>query len=156
MKVNIGISEKHRERVAQILNELLADEHVLYVKTRSYHWNVVSTNFSEYHDFFEEQYTLLEKFIDEIAERVRQIGHFAKGTMKYFVETARLSEDELPGLPSAMIQNLLGDHESIIRVLRENIGEVQEECNDDGTADFLTGLMEKHEKMAWMLRAYLP
>jgi starvation-inducible DNA-binding protein len=24
-----------------------------------------------------------------------------------------------------------------------------------GTNDFLTGLMEQHEKMAWMLRAFL-
>jgi len=27
--------------------------------------------------------------------------------------------------------------------------------HDMGTNDFLTGLMEQHEKMAWMLRAFL-
>jgi starvation-inducible DNA-binding protein len=26
---------------------------------------------------------------------------------------------------------------------------------DAGTNDFLTGLMERHEKMAWMLRSFL-
>ena len=34
-KVNIGITEKNRKAVAAALNQLLADEHVLYNKTRS-------------------------------------------------------------------------------------------------------------------------
>ena len=37
-------------------------------------------------------------------------------------------------------------------------GRVKPDSNgriDAGTNDFLTGLMEKHAKMAWMLRAFL-
>lgn len=30
-----------------------------------------------------------------------------------------------------------------------------EQYDDMGTSDFLTELMQKHEKMAWMLRAHL-
>lgn len=40
MKVNIGISEKNRAAVAASLNQLLADEHILYNKTRNYHWSI--------------------------------------------------------------------------------------------------------------------
>ena len=50
---------------------------------------------------------------------------------------------------------LLGDHETIIIHLRENIDRFDEEWKDKGTSDFITGLMETHEKMAWMLRAHL-
>jgi starvation-inducible DNA-binding protein len=31
---------------------------------------------------------------------------------------------------------------------------VTDRYKDVGTSDFLTGLLEKHEKMAWMLRAF--
>ena len=53
-----------------------------------------------------------------------------------------------------IIQTLLVDHESIIRSLSKDIITVTE-YKDLGTADFMTGIMEQHEKMAWMLRSYL-
>ena len=37
---NIGLTEKHAASSAMILNILLSDEHVLYIKTRNFHWNI--------------------------------------------------------------------------------------------------------------------
>jgi starvation-inducible DNA-binding protein len=54
-----------------------------------------------------------------------------------------------------MIANLLADHEAVIRRLRVDLETVAEKYHDAGTNDFLTGLMEKHEKITWMLRAFL-
>ncbi len=54
-----------------------------------------------------------------------------------------------------MLANLLADHEVIIRRLRVELELCVDKYGDIGTNDFLTGLMEKHEKMAWMLRAFL-
>jgi starvation-inducible DNA-binding protein len=54
-----------------------------------------------------------------------------------------------------MLANLLGDHEAVIRTLRRDLETAAEPHRDMGTNDFLTGLMERHEKMAWMLRAFL-
>jgi starvation-inducible DNA-binding protein len=55
---------------------------------------------------------------------------------------------------SGMLAALLADHESVIRSLRKDL-ETADRLGDAGTNDFLTGLMEQHEKMAWMLRSYL-
>jgi hypothetical protein len=41
----------------------------------------------------------------------------------------------------------------MIRQLRKDL-ESREQFGDTGTADFLTAVMEKHEKMAWMLRSF--
>ena len=41
-----------------------------------------------------------------------------------------------------------------MRELRKDV-DIASDNNDEGTADFLTGLMEQHEKMAWMVRAHL-
>jgi starvation-inducible DNA-binding protein len=156
MKTNIGLSEEQCGGVAKILNTLLSDEYLLYTKSRNYHWNVLGPQFNDLHKFFEEQYTELTQIVDDTAERARALGAWALGTLTEFSQQARLSEH--PGqYPRAreMIANLLADHEAIIRQLRTDLETCAEKYHDMGTSDFLTGLMEKHEKMAWMLRAFL-
>jgi starvation-inducible DNA-binding protein len=153
--MNIGILEENRSQTIDILNQLIADEHVLYIKTRNYHWNVTGSNFSELHAFFESQYTDLADSIDEIAERARMLGGFPIGSMAEFLELTRLKESANPSMTAAeMIADLLADHESIISNLRLSLNVVLDEYQDAGTSDFLTGLMQQHEKMAWMLRSF--
>lgn len=156
MKPNIDISEKKMKETATLLNTLLADEYLLYTKTRNAHWNVQSKNFIELHKFFESQYDILDIIIDDTAERIRSLGHFALGTLKDYLKVARLSErnDDFSD-PEHITQTLLEDHEALIRSIRKDITTISDEYKDLGTADFMTGLMEQHEKMAWMLRSYL-
>jgi starvation-inducible DNA-binding protein len=152
----LGLSDADLVGAAQILNTLLADEYVLYTKTRNYHWNVTGPQFNDLHRFFERQYEDLNEIVDEVAERARTLGAPALGTLNEFSEATRLSEH--PGVyPDAMtmIANLLADHEAIIRVLRTDLETCAERYHDVGTNDFLTSLMERHEKMAWMLRSFL-
>ena len=156
MSVNIGIPEENSQRVIAILNTLLADEFLLYTKTRNYHWNVTGPQFNDLHKFFEAQYEALDEIIDEVAERARALDGRALGTLEELRATARLGEK--PGaVPAArdMLATLLADHEALIRALREDIDAVNDRHRDVGTADFLTGLLERHEKSAWMLRSFL-
>ena len=155
-KAEIGISEENRQKVGTLLNHNLADEHVLYIKTRNYHWNVTGMHFRSLHEFFEEQYTELAVMIDDIAERIRSLGHFAVGSMGEYVKLTRLLEtDHREEDAEAMLRSLLNAHETIIRVMRDDLKKEEEAYKDAGTSDFTTALMEKHEKMAWMIRAYL-
>ena len=156
MAVNIGITDDNRHRVVAILNTLLADEFLLYTKTRNFHWNVTGPQFNDLHKFFEAQYEALDDTIDEVAERARALGGRAFGTLEEFRSAARLGEK--PGaVPAArdMLATLLADHEALIRTLREDIATVTDRHHDVGTGDFLTGVLEQHEKAAWMLRSLL-
>ena len=153
--ISINIDAKVRKEVAQKLNVLLADETVLYMKTLKCHWNVYGKHFGALHAFFKEQYEALFIFMDDVAERVRAVDEFSIGTLDEVKKLTHLSEH--PGKDPhdlAMIEWLLKDHEAIICYLREEIDSTQE-MHDMGTSNFLTDLMEKHEKMAWMLRAHL-
>jgi len=155
MKPQTGLSDKARETLGKVLNDLLADAHVLYVKTRNYHWNVTGPHFHELHKVFEAQYEALEGEIDEIAERGRAVGVKAEATLADFLKRARIKEH--PGASpdaKAMLTGLLSDHEAFARQLRKDV-ETAEKSEDPATADFLTGLLEAHEKTAWMLRATL-
>ena len=154
MKTEIGIPEKDLEEVATLLNTLLADEYVLYTKTRNAHWNVTGVNFFELHRLFESQYEVLDVMIDDIAERIRSLGHFAIGSLKDFLSITQMSEENHDfGNSRQIIQTLTNDHETIIRIIRNDIIPISEKFRDLGTADFVTGIMERHEKMTWMLRS---
>jgi starvation-inducible DNA-binding protein len=156
MKPTIGLSDPQREGVIAILNTLVADEYLLYTKARNYHWNVFGPQFNDLHKFFEGHYELLEDVVDDVAERARALGGFALGTMSEFIQHARLRERPAEH-PDArhMLANLLADHEALIRQLRSDAEICDDKYHDLGTNDFLIGLMERHEKMAWMFRSFL-
>ena len=156
MQTNIGIKQDNLAAVAHSLGKILADEFVLYTKTRKAHWNVEGPDFYNKHVFFEKQYGDLEQIIDDVAERIRTLGHYPPATLKEYLELTHLTEqsrakNDSPGF----IKELLADHESILIHLRENIDDYASALHDVGSSDYITGLMETHEKMAWMLRAHL-
>ncbi|MBE9158361.1 DNA starvation/stationary phase protection protein [Nodosilinea sp. LEGE 06152] len=156
MSINIGLSDQQRQGVVDILNKVLADAYLLLIKTKKYHWDVIGPQFRSLHELWEEQYEALTANIDAIAERVRMLNGYPLGTAEGFLKNASLKEHagDLPRA-SEMVQRLVVDHEQIIRNLREFVDQTSEEFHDEGTSDFLTGLMEEHEGMAWMLRSFI-
>ena len=153
--IHIGLSPEVRQKVASLLNKLLSDEFVLYTKTLKFYWNVQGQNFTELHKLFKKQYKKVFKMIDAIAERARALGAPALGSLKEFSTYSRLKEITTDKLSAQeMLKQLLADHETIIRTLRDAIDSTTQ-ANDQGTANFLQELLVKHEKFAWMLRASL-
>jgi starvation-inducible DNA-binding protein len=156
MKISIGITDPNRQTVALELSKILADETVLYIKTKNAHWNIEGADFYDKHKFFETQFGQLDEIIDSVAERIRSIGHYAPATLKSYLGLTHLTEASSEKNDShGFIKELLEDHESIIIVLREHIKSFTDVLHDAGSSDFVTGLMETHEKMAWFLRAHL-
>ena len=153
--IHIGLDEKVRAVSVKALSGILADQHVLYLKTRNFHWNLTGHRFHALHAFFEAQYDALALAIDKTAERIRMLGAASPGSMKEFLAQASLKEcaGSLIGGDEA-IAALRDDHEAAARVLRAAV-EGAEKAGDAGTADFLTGLLQDHEEAAWMLRSFL-
>lgn len=152
--LNTGITLKNREKVADSLNKVLADEMLLYIKTLKFHWNIEGKDFHALHLFLDDQYHQLQKIIDAVAERIRKVGFYANGSMKEFLKDASLEEHTKTGrITEDLISELAKDHDTIIRNTRDMIDEFEEECDDKGSADFITGIMKEHEKMSWMLHA---
>lgn len=155
MKPDLGISQESLNEINDLLNHVLADGNVLYIKLRKFHWNLSGDNFMELHKLFEEQYDAVAEAIDEVAERISTLGGIAIGTTSEFAELSLLIEN--PGkIPSnqEMIKELVNDHETIVKALRKFVDDTEEKFGDKGTSDFLTALMQAHEKMAWKLRKY--
>ena len=152
--VDIGISASQREKIVKGLSALLADSYTLYLMTHNFHWNVTGPQFNSLHAMFMAQYTEQWTALDQIAERIRSLGHPAPGTYKEFVKLASIKEVE--GVPKAieMIRHLVAAQEATARTARR-LFPVVEAAKDQPTADVLTQRLDVHEKTAWMLRSLL-
>lgn len=156
MKANIGIPLKHLEEISQILSHILADEFVLYTKTRNAHWNIEGPNFHSLHTLFESQYNEIAEIVDTVAERIRILGNYAPATLKQFLALTQLKEKtEQNNDNTNFIKDLLVDHEAIIAHIRIQMERVDDPLKDAGTVDLLAGLITYHEKVSWVLRSHL-
>jgi len=155
--LNTGISSANSKKVADALNQVLADEFVIYTKTLKFHWNIEGRDFHALHLFLDDQYHQLQTIIDSVAERVRKVGHFAIGSMKEFLAEASLKEHAATtSVAESMLAELVSDHDALIRKTRTLIDDFDKKYDDKGSSDFITGIMKEHEKMAWMLRSSVP
>ncbi len=152
--MDIGISKKDREKIAQGLSHLLADSFTLYLKTHNFHWNVTGPMFNTLHVMFMDQYTELWNALDLIAERIRALGVAAPGTYREFSQLTSIKESEGKIRAEEMIEQLVAGQEAVARTARE-IFAIADKANDQPTADLLTQRMQIHEKNAWMLRSLL-
>lgn len=159
MKGNIGLDAAMIKSSKTILNNLLADHFVLLAKTWNYHWNMKGVSFRSYHTFLEDLYNGLIEDIDSIAERVRDLDERPIGSLKGCLEHNRIKEqDEEKPLPDAkgMFTALLDDNAEIIRQIRTDLETMDKEGSKDfGTSNFLEDMIEKKEKVTWMIRAHL-
>ncbi|MDQ0477853.1 Dps family protein [Chryseobacterium sp. MDT2-18] len=153
---NIGISEENKQIITDQLSKILADEFLLYSKTLNAHWNIEGPDFHTVHVYLEKLYNDQQGIVDTVAEKIRGMGHYVPAQLHKYLQLTHLSEQPLDKNDSqSLFAELLRDHESIIIFLRENIKPMADKLKAEGISDYVTGLMEYHEKTAWMLRAHL-
>lgn len=152
--MDIGITKKDREKIAEGLSRLLADSFTLYLKTHNFHWNVTGPMFNTLHVMFMDQYTELWNALDLIAERIRALGVAAPGTYREFSKLTVIKESESKLSAEEMIQQLVAGQEAVTKTAR-SIFPLVDKAGDEPTADLLTQRMQIHEKNAWMLRSLL-
>ncbi len=152
--MDIGIPEARRAEIAAGLSRLLADTYTLYLKTHNYHWNVTGPMFNTLHQMFEQQYNELALAVDEIAERIRALGHRAPGSYREFLALTSIEEETATPDAMTMIAKLVQGQEAVIRTARGLIP-LASDAHDEPSADLLTQRLQVHEKTAWMLRSLL-
>ncbi len=152
MDINIGIDDAGRTKSSEALKKLLADTYTLYLKTHGYHWNVEGPHFQQLHIQFMEQYTELWTAVDDLAERIRALGHYAPSSYSEMSAISTIKEESgKPGWKE-MVINLAKGHEHLARTVREVLA-IAEDVGDEATLDVVAPRLTLHEKTAWMLRA---
>lgn len=154
LKIDIGISSTNRAAVALELSKVLADSYTVYLMTHNFHWNVTGPMFKTLHELFMTQYTELWQALDNIAERIRALGHYAPGTYAEFEKLASIAQPSKVPNATEMIELLVKGNEALARVARTAFDRA-DKADDQPTADLLTQRLDIHEKNAWMLRSLL-
>ncbi len=152
--MDIGIGDNARKEISDQLAKVLADSYLLYLKTHGYHWNVKGPHFAQLHELFGEQYNDIWTAIDEIAERIRALGHDAPGSYAAMAKLATVEEREDVPNASGMLQDLVKGNEALLRTLRSAMPSMQD-GGDEASFDLMVERLSAHEKASWMLRSHL-
>ncbi len=154
MNTKTGVKENDRKEIVEGLSQVLAESYVLYLKTHNFHWNVTGPMFQPLHSVFEGQYSELAEAVDEIAERIRALGHPAPGSFAEFQRLSSIEEASIKPKALEMVKELLDGHETISQTAN-NVVATAQEGGDEGTADLMIQRIQEHDKTAWMLRSFL-
>jgi starvation-inducible DNA-binding protein len=149
-EINTGV--ENTQTMAQGLEHMLADTYRLIFKTHAVHWNVEGPMFYAVHNLTEEQYDDMFEAADELAERIRALGHLAPASLSAVISHSVVQDDENPTSAGEMCENLAADHERVARRMHTLI-KIADNAADPVTEDLATARAAFHEKAAWMLRA---
>ena len=136
------------------LETSLSNTFVLMMKTQACHWNVTGPLFASIHEMTQLQYEDLFTAADDIAERIRALGHPAPTSLGQMIQNATIEEQAGGKSARAMVEALAEDHHTIARQMSDVV-QAAESASDSVTADLLTARMAFHEKTAWMLGAII-
>ena len=141
--------------LVDIMKKILADSYALYLKTQNYHWNVTCKfSFRALHKLFEEQYEELAEAVDEIAERIRQLGSKAPASFSEYSKLTQINEGDVDNNAEQMLQDLIIDQKKLIDILNRGI-QISYDAKDEGTADLLIDRLKVHDKNKWFLESSL-
>lgn len=143
------------KKVVEYLNRHLSDLHVMYTKLHNYHWNVEGANFFQLHETLEGLYDKVADELDEVAERILQLGERPLARLQDYLSHATIKEIDSKAVKSSdFLPGLLEDYQYLVKSLKQGI-ELAGEANDPVTEDLLTGMLASYEKSVWMLKATL-
>ncbi|MCP3659586.1 MAG: DNA starvation/stationary phase protection protein [Bacteroidetes bacterium] len=144
-----------KDKLILKIKKILADSYAVYLKTQNYHWNVTSHHaFSSLHLMFQSQYEELAEAIDDIAEKIRQLGAKTPGGFAAFQKLTTIIDGNENASADEMIKDLANDQQHLINVVNEGI-KISYDCKDEGTADLLIERLRAHDKNKWMLQSSL-
>lgn len=145
-----------KKTTSSVVNELVANLGVLYVKLHQYHWYVQGPDFFRLHEKFEELYNEASEYADTFAERLIAKGEKPFSTLSEYLEHASISEKAYKEKIAAeeMVRNLVNDYQTMGNLTLEGV-ELASEENDPVTEDLLTGYKEGIDTTVWMLQAFL-
>lgn len=148
----LGLNENKVEKVVDGLSQLLADFQIYYTNLRGLHWNVVGRSFYVMHEKYEEFYNDAEAKIDEIAERVLQLGGTPENRFSEYLKTSEIKEVSNVSCGGEGRELLLGWLKTLIAKERKLLATASE-AGDEVTVSLMSDYLKGQEKALWMLVA---
>ena len=151
-----NISVRAQPTVAQAMYQCVAEIAVTTMMAQNFHWNVTGMSFGPLHALFQDIYEDHFKAQDELAERIRSIGHTVDGRLSAMVEISKVIED-----PEGSFKNdqemiaALADAQKTLASTLSGAGDIAGANGDKLTEDLCVERGRIHEKFAWLLQSHI-
>ena len=154
IKNQIGLDKAKSNKLADSLNNLLADYMMFYQNTRGLHWNIKGEKFFELHLKFEELYTNLLVKVDEVAERILTLGTTPLHTFDDYKNTAKIKSVKNVSEGKKGVQSILDAFEVLI-VKQRQLLKLSADAGDEGTNALMSDYIREQEKLVWMYSSFM-
>ncbi|ANR72478.1 DNA starvation/stationary phase protection protein [Prevotella scopos JCM 17725] len=148
----LGLDEKKVQNVVNELSVLLADFQVFYSNLRNFHWNVKGHGFFVLHSKYEELYNDAAEKVDEVAERILQLGSTPESRFSEYLKVTEIKEADVVSCSKEAV-NLLLDYYKTLIARERRIIELASDAHDDTTVSLVSDFLKEQEKTVWMLVA---
>ena len=151
----LDLKKSARDRSIALLGPALAGATDLMLSAKEAHWNVKGPTFIALHELFDKINADMAVVVDDLAERIVQLGGHAVGTLK---ATAKASP--IPAYPEGLhrekdhLKALVAQTAGLGALVRRGI-DASAEAGDADTADLLTGISRGLDKQLWFLESHL-
>jgi starvation-inducible DNA-binding protein len=148
------LPEPARIELNKLINQRLADAIDLQAQLKQAHWNVKGPHFIGLHELFDKVAEDVETYVDNIAERVVQLGGVAQGTVRVSAARSRLAEYPLSiGEGLSHVEAVARALSTFGREARRTIDEAGS-LGDADTADIFTEISRGIDKWLWFVEAH--
>lgn len=135
------------------LNQLVADLHFLNVKFHNLHWNVVGMDFASIHEFSEASYNDFFMKYDEVAERLKMLGHYPPGSIKEYCNLTKVSElDNKDYSAKEVLDHVYESYNYLIDEFSE-LRNLADADNDYITVAMAEGYINEFSKTIWFVKS---
>lgn len=153
-KNQVGLDATKSKKLADNLNDLLANYQLFYMNLRGFHWNIKGDTFFTLHVKFEELYNDIIEKIDEIAERIVTIGVTPHHSYSTFLKHSKIKEHTNVSEGAKCVEHIVADLQVLLALQRELL-DMSDEINDEGTNSMMSDYIREQEKLVWMYNSYL-
>jgi starvation-inducible DNA-binding protein len=141
------------EKLYKLLSDTQATLFMLFQKTWVYHWNVVGSEFYQFHKVFGKQYEEMFEEIDRLTEHMRYLNIKPVSTLTRITEVSHVLEANNKLDDMGMVKDLIADNETLVGLFKQ-VAEEAELQKSRGTTNLVDDLNESHGKFIWMLRSF--
>lgn len=150
----VEVKKETAVKIADLLNNLLADYQVFYQNLRGFHWNIKGMYFFGLHQKFEELYTDAAEKIDEIAERILTLGFTPYHSFEDYLSHTKLKSAKNISEGKQAVTVTLENIKHLLNQLNE-VKLLADEKDDYGTSVIVDEIISSFEKTSWMLKSFL-
>lgn len=149
------LPQKTRAAVIPLLQQSLAEAFDLLSHAKQAHWNIKGPNFISLHKLFDEIAETVTEYVDELAERLVELGGLAHGTVKAAAKASKLPDYPLEITQEKKhIQALLASLAAYAKNVRADI-DAADQAGDADTADLFTEISRGIDKYVWFVEAHM-